>query len=59
MTDGIPKSDLLEMQRTFVERCGKGEFVAVMEEYYAEDAYQIEMGDGTLREGRANMVVFE
>ena len=55
----VPKSDLLEMQRTFVERCAKGEFVEVMEDYYAEDAYQIEKGDGTRREGRANMVAFE
>jgi hypothetical protein len=59
MSDNIPKSDLLELQRTFVERCAKGEFVEVMEDYYAEDAYQIEKGDGTRREGRANMVAFE
>ena len=59
MSDNIPQSNLLEMQRTFVERCAKGEFVEVMEDYYAEDAYQIEMGDGTRREGRANMVAFE
>ena len=31
MSGGIPKSDLLEMQRTFVERCAKGEFVEVMD----------------------------
>ena len=30
-----------------------------MEDYYAEDAYQIEKGDGTRREGRANMIAFE
>jgi ketosteroid isomerase-like protein len=59
MSHGIPQSELLEMQRTFVERCAKGEFVEVMEEYYAEDAYQIEKGDGTRREGRSNMVAFE
>ena len=59
MNQGIPQSDLLDMQRTFVERCAKGEFVEAMEEYYAEDAYQIEKGDGTRREGRANMVAFE
>jgi hypothetical protein len=59
MSDSIPKSELLEMQRTFVERCAKGEFVEVMEEYYAEDVYQIEKGDGTRRDGRANMVAFE
>ena len=59
MSDNIPRSDLLEMQRTFVERCARGEFVEVMEDYYAEDAYQIEKGDGTRREGRANMVAFE
>lgn len=59
MSDGIPKSDLLEKQRTFVERCGKGEFVEVMQDYYAENAYQIEKGDGTRREGRDNMVAFE
>lgn len=59
MTNGIPQSNLLEMQRTFVERCAKGEFVEVMEDYYAADAYQIEMGDGTRRDGRDNMVAFE
>ena len=59
MSNHIPKSDLLEMQRTFVQRCAKGEFVEVMEDYYADDAYQIEKGDGTRREGRANMVAFE
>lgn len=59
MSDSIPQSNLLEMQRTFVERCSKGEFVEVMQEYYAEDAYQIEMGDGTRRDGRDNMVAFE
>jgi hypothetical protein len=59
MTETSIKSNLLDMQRTFVERCAKGEFVEVMEDYYAEDVYQIEMGDGTRREGRANMVAFE
>lgn len=58
MSDGVPKSALLEMQRTFVDRCAKGEFVEVMEEYYADDVYQIE-GDGSRREGKANMVEFE
>jgi len=58
MENGIPKSDLLEMQRTFVERCAKGEFVEVMEDYYAENAVQLE-ADGTRREGRSNMVEFE
>ncbi|QDV70877.1 hypothetical protein Poly24_46100 [Rosistilla carotiformis] len=53
-----PKSELLEMQRTFVQRCAKGEFVEVMEDYYADDAYQIE-GDGSRREGKANMIAFE
>ena len=59
MSKSIPKSDLLEKQREFVERCAKGEFVEVMQDYYAEDAYQIEKGDGTRREGRDNMVAFE
>ncbi|WP_417733087.1 hypothetical protein [Rosistilla oblonga] len=59
MTDAAtPKSELLEMQRTFVKRCAKGEFVEVMEDYYADDAYQIE-GDGSRREGKANMIAFE
>lgn len=53
------KSNLLDLQRTFVERCAQGEFVEVMEDYYAEDVFQIEKGDGTRREGRANIVAFE
>ncbi|QDS90404.1 hypothetical protein EC9_46120 [Rosistilla ulvae] len=59
MTDAAtPKSELLEMQRTFVKRCAKGEFLEVMEDYYADDAYQIE-GDGSRREGKSNMIAFE
>lgn len=52
-------SDLLENQRAFVEKCANGQFVEVMDEYYAEGVWQIEKGDGTRREGRANMVAFE
>ncbi len=58
MSTDVPASQLLEMQRTFVERCAKGEFVEVMEDYYAENAVQVE-GDGSRREGRANMIEFE
>ena len=52
-------SGLLDKQRAFVEQCAKGEFVEAMEGFYADDAWQIEKGDGTRREGLANMVAFE
>lgn len=59
MNDAILKSDLLQKQRAFVEQCARGEFVEAMQDHYADDAYQIEKGDGTRREGLANMVAFE
>lgn len=50
--------NLLEEQRTFVQRCAKGEFVEVMVDYYHDDVYQIE-GDGSRRESKKAIVEFE
>lgn len=58
MRGGIPQSELLEKQRAFVHRCANGEFVEVMQDFYADDAHQIE-GDGSQRQGKTNMIAFE
>jgi len=52
------KLDLLAEQRTFVERCARGEFVEVMVDYYHDDVYQIE-GDGSRRDTKQAIVEFE
>ena len=59
MSSGGIVSELLEKQRAFVEQCARGEFVEAMEGFYADNAWQIEKGDGTRREGLSNMVAFE
>lgn len=51
-------SELLELTRTFVERCQNDEFVQVMEDYYADDVYQVE-GNGLRRDGKQAIVDFE
>ncbi len=53
------KSKLLELQREMVEGCARGEFVEGMVNHYAEDVYQIELGDGTRKEGRAKIIADE
>lgn len=53
------KSNLLDMQREMIEGAARGEFVEGMEKYYAEDVYQVEMGDGTRKEGLAKIVADE
>ncbi|HEV7280076.1 MAG TPA: hypothetical protein VGN57_07660 [Pirellulaceae bacterium] len=55
---GMLTGGLLELTRTFVERCANDEFVEVMEDYYADDVYQIE-GDGARRDGRQAIVDFK
>lgn len=50
--------NLLEEQRTFVGRVAEGEFVQVMEDYYADGVFQVE-GNGERREGKAAIIAFE
>ena len=58
MSHAMQTSELLDLTRTFVERCANDEFVEVMEDYYADDVYQIE-GNGLRRSGKKAIIDFE
>ena len=49
---------LLAEQQVFVDRVAKGEFVEVMEDFYADDVFQIE-GNGERRDGKSAIIAFE
>lgn len=45
-------------QAEFVKGCVLGRFIAVINEFYAEDAFQME-ADGSRRDGRERILVFQ
>ena len=49
---------LQELQEEFGARVQKGEFVEVMEDFYADEVFQVE-GNGERREGKAAIINFE
>ena len=51
-------TNLLNETREFVARVAKGQFVEVMEDYYADEVFQVE-GNGARREGKQAIIDFE